>query len=107
MPKTPTECWLDRVCGYLPSGHHRKLVRRELATHLDDRLRILHAQGLHGEKAEQRAVRDMGDPDELGRELAELHHPLRRFLNWTLTVLAWALLAGLTSYLLLHIFSVI
>lgn len=107
MPKTPTERWLDRVCAHLRPGHHRETVRRELAAHLDDRLRILHTQGLRGEEAEQRAVRDMGNPDELGRALAELYHPLHRFLSWTLTVLAWALLAGLAVYLLLRIFGAV
>ncbi|MGM9612620.1 MAG: permease prefix domain 1-containing protein [Butyricicoccus sp.] len=107
MPKTPTERWLDRVCAHLRPGHHREAVRRELAAHLDDRLRILRTQGLREDEAERRAVRDMGDPDELGRALAALYHPLHRFFGWMLTFLAWALAAGLAVYLLLRAVGVL
>lgn len=107
MPKTPTERWLDRVCAHLRPGRHCEAVRRELAAHLDDRVRILRTQGLSAEEAERQAARAMGSPDELGWVLAELYHPLRRFLWWMFTILAWALLAGLAIYLLLHAFGAV
>lgn len=102
MPKTPTERWLDRVCAHLRSARHRAAVRRELEGHLEDRLRMLRLEGKSGEQAEQQALRAMGDPDELGRALAELYHPFRRFLCWMLTFLAWAGAAVLAIYLLLR-----
>ena len=103
MPKTPTEHWLDRVCAYLPAGHRRSAVRRELRAHLDDRLRALRAQGITGNDAEQQAVRAMGDADELGRALADLHHPLHRFFGLLCAALLWGVILLLFIYVLMHI----
>lgn len=62
MPKTPTERWLDRVCAHLRPGRHCEAVRRELAAHLDDRLRILRTQGLSAEEAERQGGARNGQP---------------------------------------------
>lgn len=102
MPKTPIECWLDRVCSYLPAGRRRSAVRRELEAHLDDRLRSLRTQGLTEDEAAQQAVRAMGDADELGRALSELYRPLRRFFGLLRIALLWGFIVVLLCYVLLR-----
>jgi len=103
VPKTQTEQWLDQVCSHLYWQRHRNAIRQELSAHLDDRIRMLRLQGLTEEETERQAVLSMGDPDELGRALAELYRPMRRFLLWLVTVLLWAGAAILALCLLFYL----
>ena len=103
MPKTQTEQWLDQVCSHLCWQRHRNTIRQELSPHLDDRMRMLRLQGLTEEETERQAVLSMGDPDELGRALAELYRPMRRFFLWLVTVLLWAGAAILALCLLFYL----
>ena len=70
--------WLDKATAGIRFGPDRREVRRELEEHLEDKaldyLRIF--PDLTKEEARQRAASEMGDPAEIGRELARLHKPL-------------------------------
>ena len=76
--RAPAEGWLDKATAGIRFGPDRREVRRELEEHLEDKaldyLRIF--PDLTKEEARQRAASEMGDPEEIGRELAQLHKPL-------------------------------
>ena len=76
--RAPAEGWLDKATAGIRFGPDRMEVRRELEEHLEDKaldyLRIF--PDLTKEEARQRAASEMGDPAEIGRELARLHKPL-------------------------------
>lgn len=76
--RAPAEGWLDKATAGIRFGPDRREVRRELEEHLEDKaldyLRIF--PDLTKEEARQRAASEMGDPAEIGRELARLHKPL-------------------------------
>jgi len=59
----------------LPLGRltedERQAVRRELEEHVEDRMEILLELGWAEELAEERCLEAMGDPAEIGRELAK------------------------------------
>ena len=103
MQNSPSNRWLRRVCAHLRPGRRREAIRRELTGHLEDRIRLLRTQGLTDEEAEQQAVDAMGSPDMLGRALAELYHPLRRFRRWIVPALFWILFAALAIFVLLRV----
>ena len=70
----PWEQWLDRATAGIRFKPDRKEVRAELEAHLEDKAldfqRIF--PGLTEAEARERAVSEMGDPMEIGKELAEL-----------------------------------
>lgn len=74
--------WLDTAVGGIRFGPDRKAVRAELQAHLEDKTadfrRIF--PDMTGEEAEQRAVEEMGDAAEIGKELARLHKPWLGYL---------------------------
>ena len=76
------ERWLDTAVGGIRFGPDRKAVREELAAHLEDKTadfrRIF--PDISPEEAEARAVEEMGDAAEIGRELARLHRPWLGYL---------------------------
>lgn len=76
--RAPAEGWLDKATAGIRFGPDRREVRRELEEHLEDKaldyLRIF--PDLTKEEARQRAASEMGDPAEIGKELARLHKPL-------------------------------
>lgn len=65
--------FLDRVLlplGRL-TGDERENVRRELEEHIEDRMEALLEMGWSEELAEERCLEAMGDPEEIGREMAK------------------------------------
>ena len=73
-----TDKWLDKATAAIRFGPDRRTVRSELSAHLEDKAldfqRIF--PDLTQEEAQDRAAAEMGDPAEIGRELARLHKPL-------------------------------
>ena len=73
-----TDKWLDKATAAIRFGPDRRAVRSELSAHLEDKAldfqRIF--PDLTQEEAQDRAASEMGDPAEIGRELARLHKPL-------------------------------
>ncbi len=76
--RAPAEGWLDKATASIRFGPDRKEVRAELSAHLEDKAldfqRIF--PGLTEDEAKERAAAEMGDPEEIGKELAQLHKPL-------------------------------
>ena len=73
-----TDKWLDKATAAIRFGPDRRTVRSELSAHLEDKAldfqRIF--PDLTQEEAQDRAASEMGDPAEIGKELARLHKPL-------------------------------
>ena len=78
----PAGQWLDKATEGIRFGPDRKAVRAELEEHLEDKAldfqRIF--PGLTEKEARERAVSDMGDPMEVGKELAKVHKPWLGYL---------------------------
>ena len=76
--RAPAEGWLDKATAGIRFGPDRREVRAELTAHLEDKAldfqRIF--PGLTEDEAKERAAAEMGDPEEIGKELARLHKPL-------------------------------
>lgn len=95
--------WLDRAVGSIRFKPDRAAARAELAAHLEDKaadLRRIFPDMEPGE-AERRALEEMGDASEIGRELGRIHRPWLGYL-WTASrVLLGMALALLGAELLL------
>lgn len=95
--------WLDRAAAGIRSRPDREAVRAELEAHLEDKtadlVRIF--PDLGRQEAERQAVEQMGDAEEIGKELARLHRPWPRYLWQASRVL---LTAGLLWLLAIGMF---
>ena len=84
MERDPVGQWLDAATKAIRFGPDRRTVRSELSAHLEDKAldfqRIF--PGLTQEEAQDRAAAEMGDPEEIGKELARLHKPLLGYACW-------------------------
>ena len=78
----PVAQWLDKATEGIQFGPDRKAVRAELDGHLDDKIQDLQRifPDLSAWEATQMALSGMGDPEEIGRELAKLHKPWLGYL---------------------------
>ena len=79
---SPAETWLDTAVKKIRFKPDRREVRAELSAHLEDKAldfqRIF--PDMTQEEAQERAVSDMGDPAEVGKELAKVHKPWPGYL---------------------------
>ena len=73
--------WLDTAVGGIRFGPDRAAVREELEAHMEDKAADLQRifPGISREEAEERTLSEMGDPAEIGKELARVHKP---WLGW-------------------------
>ena len=85
--------WLDTATRGIRFRPDRAAVRAELAAHLEDKQADLQRifPDLSVQEAEGRALEAMGDPEELGRELAKIHRPWLGYL-WRLSQVLCALM---------------
>ena len=83
------ERWLDTAVGGIRFKPDRKAVRAELGAHLEDKAADLQRifPELTAEEARGRALEQMGDAAEIGRELAKIHRP---WLGWLWRASRWA-----------------
>lgn len=88
--------WLNRAVSGIRFKPDRRAVERELRDHLEDKIydlqRLYH---LTWKEAEEMALGQMGDAQEIGRELAKIHRP---WLGWLWIVSCW--MAGGAAVLL-------
>lgn len=71
--------WTETVLNQMRFPPDREAVRQELWDHLMDRREDFIAQGMSEWDAGDAAVRVMGDPVEIGRQLNRIHRPI---LGW-------------------------
>ena len=76
--------WLDTAVGGIRFGPDRAAVREELQAHLEDKAADLRRifPDMTAQEAEERAIGEMGDAAEIGKELARIHKPWLGYL-WT------------------------
>ena len=99
--RVPPDRWLELATFRIAFIPDRKAVRRELWEHLEDKAldfqRIF--PDLTEKEARERAAADMGDPVEIGKELAQLHRPWLGYLwRCSQAVLAVALLVSFFTF---------
>ena len=75
--RAPAEGWLDTAVKKIRFKPDRKQVRKELEEHIEDKALDLQRifPDMTREEAQERAVSNMGDPAEVGKELAKVHKP--------------------------------
>lgn len=91
--------WAARVSFHIKFKPDRAGVEEELLAHLEDKSAALLRGGMTVPEAEQRALTEMGDADQVGRALAAVHKPWLGYLwaasKWLLAVCLIVLLCGL------------
>lgn len=81
------EEYLEKLLSQLRCRKARPFVEREIRSHMEDQIADNMAAGMDRKRAEEEAVRDMGDPVEAGISLDRIHRPR---LAWGLLLLAAA-----------------
>lgn len=87
--------WLNIATGGILFGPDREEVRRELQQHIEDKAMDLARifPDMEEREVHERALREMGDPWELKRELGKIHRPWLGYV-WRFTqIMIWGVLA--------------
>lgn len=94
--KRNRDSWLDKATGGIRFSPDRRAVRAELEAHLEDKAADLARifPDMSPEEAQDRALEGMGDPEELGKELARVHRPWLGYLWVASRWAAWLLVAA-------------
>ena len=98
------DAWLDTATAGVRFGPDRAAVRGELEAHLEDKaadLRRIFPE-LTAEEARVRALEQMGDAAEIGRELAKIHRP---WLGWLWRASKWIAVLSVVLLLVINILN--
>ena len=76
--------FLDKVCGEIKYKPVRKGISEELKSHIQEIKEEYINKGISKSEAEEKAVSQMGIPEEIGRKLNKIHKPK---LDWKLFLL--------------------
>lgn len=79
--------WVRRACAPLRYPPDRAETERELYEHIMCRYQTFLDSGMSEQEADEAAAEAMGDPAEVGRELAAVHRPFLGFLLLFLRVI--------------------
>lgn len=90
MEREKFDTYIREVTSHVKFPFDRRAIGQELREHMEDLYEDLLAQDIDEEQAAQLTVDYMGDSEELGKELNEVHHPL---WGWIWLVTRW--MAGL------------
>lgn len=69
------ESYLSAVCDFFPIHRLRKRIYKELSAHMQDLLEDYVSQGMELQAAREAVLAEMGDPEELRRELIRVYRP--------------------------------
>lgn len=84
--------YLQLLTKRIANGNKRKEIYQELQNHINDQREAYVREGYTAEKAEMLAIKDMGDPTSVGKELNTIHPPtINRIQPIMFTVIAIAL----------------
>lgn len=84
---THIEHYLDTVCGQIKCKQVHNAVREELAEHIQELQETYLAQGDDETAAAEKALAQMGDPREVGKQLHKTHKPQTDWLTLSLIAL--------------------
>ena len=90
MEREKFDTYIREVTSHVKFSFDRRAIAKELQAHMEDLYEDLLSQDIDEEQAAQLTVDYMGDSEELGKELNEVHHPL---WGWIWLVTRW--MAGL------------
>jgi hypothetical protein len=75
---------------------HRS-IKRELKSHINDLIEEHHWQSLSNVELDKRIMEEMGPPDEIGKELNKIHHPIIGYV-WVITRVVFIVIVCLSLY---------
>ena len=78
--------YLDAVGEQIENPHARCAIRREIGNHIEEQTEDYLREGMTPLTAARKAVRQMGDPVETGRELNRIHRPQFPVVLFAITV---------------------
>lgn len=94
--------YIDILTGQMRSKKAGKMVAEEMYAHLEDQALAYEEAGMNRESAVQEAVRQMGDPVEVGAALDRIHRP-RMDYKMLLAVIVLSMIGVFLSYRGLHV----
>lgn len=87
--------YLNQVCAYIKASELHAEIKLELENHLDEIVEAKMNEGIAWEEAISQAIRQLGDPQVLGKQLHDVHKPK---VEWNLLGLLLAFIGiGLTA----------
>ncbi len=87
--------FLNNVCSHIRSRKWQVAIRSEISGHIADKVSELCNKGMSEDEATAAAIRQMGNPNQIGQHLAKLHKPETAYM-----------ICGLLVFIALFPFSV-
>ena len=81
--------FLNCICEQIKYKPVREEISKELEDHINDIKEDLISSGMNHKKAEEQAIKQMGNAEEIGKRLNKIHHPK---FDWQLAIITLVLM---------------
>ena len=84
--------WCQSVLSFVRFQADHETIRGELQAHYEDHVKDLERVGYDAALAKERALKAMGDPEEVGQAMDRAHKP---WLGWLWLLSRWGVIAAI------------
>ena len=81
--------FLENVCEQIKYKPIRNEISEELKDHIEENMEAYVLEGVQEKEAEEKAIEQMGNAEEIGKKLNKIHRPK---LDWKLLIIVIAVL---------------
>lgn len=96
--------YIKQVLRHVKLFVDHRSIKRELKSHINDLIEEHNWQSLSNDDLNKRIIEEMGNPDEIGKELNKIHHPIIGYV-WIITRTMFIVILCLSLYNVYRSFS--
>lgn len=89
--------YIKQVLKHVKFFVDHRSIKRELRSHINDLIEEHNWQSLSNEELNNRIMEEMGNPDDIGKELNKIHHPIIGYV-WVITRAIFIVILCLSLY---------
>lgn len=89
--------YIKQVLKHVKFFVDHRSIKRELRSHINDLIEEHNWQSLSNDELNNRIMEEMGNPDDIGKELNKIHHPIIGYV-WVITSAIFIVILCLSLY---------
>ncbi len=89
--------YIKQVLKHVKFFVDHRSIKRELRSHINDLIEEHNWQSLSNEELNNRIMEEMGNPEDIGKELNKIHHPIIGYV-WVITRAVFIVILCLSLY---------
>jgi len=88
--------FIEKVCGQINAKSAHGAIATEIMAHIEDQKLMYIKEGMNENTAEEKAIKEIGDPLTLGESLNQIHRPKHDWIGIAANIIMWIIAGSIT-----------